>query len=43
MDLFDPENVKSVIVTVNTPSVKWREMYPGFEAWQAEIAAEREK
>ena len=43
VDLFDPENVKSVIVTVNPPSVKWRETYPGFEAWQAEIAAEREK
>ena len=41
VDAHDPVSSASVIVTVNTPGAKFEEKYPGFDAWQKALAAER--
>lgn len=41
VSLFDSAHEKSAIVTVNTPRAKFNRTYPGFEPWQASIAAKR--
>jgi hypothetical protein len=43
VEAHDPESTVSIVVTVNTSGVKFEEKYPGFDAWQKEVAETRRR